>query len=150
MKSPLAQVKETFGDKKALVEAVKKFTNEELWIGRTNESKGLAHVSNAKLLKLHATFSKVKEKFGTRFKLVDAILALENHAKDEGFRTRLLHYPVPRLWDMYTSAEKRRARASAGPKGEAQAEASAAKTKAAPPAPNKEKAPKKKKTATEA
>ena len=32
---------------------------------------------------------------GTRFKLVDAILALENRAKDEGFRARLLRYPVP-------------------------------------------------------
>ena len=157
MKSPLAQVKETFGDKKALVDAVKKFTGEELWIGRTNESKGLAHVSNAKLLKLHATFSRVKEKFGTRFKLVDAILALENRAKDEGFRARLLGYPVPRLWDMYSSADKRKARSPAASKGKAPAapKASPAKAKAAakassaeaPPekqAEKQEKAPKKK------
>jgi hypothetical protein len=148
MKSPLAQVKETFGDKKKLVEAVEKFTGEDLWLGRTNEKKGLAHVSNAKLLKLHATFSQVKERFGTRFKLVDAILALENRAKDEGFRARLLAYPVPRLWDTYKSADKRKAHA-APKKGEAVAspKGAPAKTKAATPAAlskNDAKAPKKK------
>jgi hypothetical protein len=113
MKSPLALAKEKFGDKKKLVEAVEKFTGEELWLGRTNKGKGLSHVSNAKLLRLHDTFSQVKEKFATRFKLVDAIVALEKRAKDEGFRTRLLAYPVPRLWDMYRSAEKREKAASA-------------------------------------
>jgi hypothetical protein len=113
MKSPLALAKEKFGDKKKLVEAVEKFTGEDLWLGRTNKGKGLSHVSNAKLLRLHATFSQVKEKFATRFKLVDAIVALEKRAKDEGFRTRLLAYPVPRLWDMYRSAEKREKTASA-------------------------------------
>jgi hypothetical protein len=107
MKSPLALVKEKFGDKKKLVEAVEKFTGEELWLGRTNKSKGLSHVSNAKLLRLHETFSQVKEKFATRFKLVDAIVELEKRVKDEGYRARLLAYPVPRLWDMYRSADKR-------------------------------------------
>jgi hypothetical protein len=72
MKSPFALVTEKFGDKKKLVEAVEKFTGEELWVAKINTNKGLAHVSNAKLLRLHATFSAVKEKFGTRFKLVDA------------------------------------------------------------------------------
>jgi hypothetical protein len=149
MKSPLAQVKQTFGDKTKLVDAVKKFTGEELWVSRTNEKKGLAHISNAKLLKLHATFSQVKEKFGTRFKLVDAILVLENRAKDEGLRTRLLAYPVPRLWDMYKSADKRKARTPAASKGDAPAapKAAPAKTKVATKTRSPEtaeKAPKKK------
>jgi hypothetical protein len=113
MKSPLALAKEKFGDKKKLVEAVEKFTGEELWLGRTNKGKGLSHVSNAKLLRLHDTFSQVKEKFATRFKLVDAIVELEKRSKDEGFRTRLLAYPVPRLWDMYRSADKRAKTAAA-------------------------------------
>jgi hypothetical protein len=152
MKSPVAQVKETFGDKKKLVEAVSKFTGEELWVGRTNEKKGLAHVSNAKLLRLHATFSQVKEKFGTRFKLVDAILALENRAKDEGLRNRLLAYPVPRLWDMYKSADKRKTRAPAPSKSEAKPAPKAAPVKArtaarTPARQTDEKAPKKKVTA---
>ena len=113
MKSPLSLVKDKFGDKSKLVAAVEKFTTEDLWIGRTNTNKGLAHVSNAKLLRLHATFSAVKEKFGTRAKLIDAILTLEKRTKDDGYKARLLAFPVPRLWDMYKSAEKRAERAKA-------------------------------------
>ncbi len=109
MKSPLATVKEKFGDKAKLVAQLETFTKDDgLWVSRTNADKGLAHVSNAKLLKLHATFAAVKEKFGTRDKLIDAILKLENR-KDAGYRTRLAAYPVPRLWDLYTSSEKRHA-----------------------------------------
>ena len=113
-KGPIALVKEQFGDKKKLVEALEKLTGDALWLGRTSTSKGkskggsgLAHVSNSKLLKLHATFGAVKEKFGTRAKLVDAVLEIEKRAKDEGYKTRLESFPVPRLWDMFKSAEKR-------------------------------------------
>src|SRR6476469_4931434 len=104
MKSPLSVVKEKFGDKDKLVAAVEKFTSEDLWVARANKDKGLAHVSNAKLLRLHATFSAVKEKFGTRAKLIDAIAEIEKRTKDEGFKIRLGNFPVPRLWDMYQSA----------------------------------------------
>lgn len=115
-KSPIAVVKERFGEKAKLVEAVQAFVNDDLWLKRTSTdrggSRGLEHVSNAKLLKLHTTFSAVKDKFGTRAKLIDAILNLEKRSKDTGFRTRLEAYPVPRLWDMYKSAEKRSSRAA--------------------------------------
>src|SRR5436309_2164421 len=113
MKSPLSAVKEKFGDKAKLVAAVEKFTSEDLWVSRTNKDKGLAHVSNAKLLRLHDTFSAVKQRFGTRAKLIDAILDIEKRTKDEGFRRRLEAFPVPRLWDMFTSAERRHKKAAA-------------------------------------
>ena len=135
MKSPLALVKEKFTDKKALVSAVQKFTGEELWVAQTSKNKGLAHVSNAKLLRLHQTFSQVKEKFGTRFKLIDAIVALESRTKDEGYRSRLLAFPVPRLWDMYKSTEKRNGAAPAAAKAPVdKAPAPKAKAKTASPA----------------
>ena len=89
-KTPLALVKEKFGDKAKLVAAVEKLTGDDLWVARTNKDKGLAHVSNAKLLRLHATFTEVKEKFGTREKLIDAILELEKRTKDAGLS------PAPR------------------------------------------------------
>jgi hypothetical protein len=108
-KSPLAIVKDKFGDKAKLVEAVEKLTGEDLWVSRTNKDKGLAHVSNAKLLRLHATFTEVKEKFGTREKLIDAILELEKRSKDTGLREKLAEWPVPRLYDAYKSASKRHA-----------------------------------------
>lgn len=126
MKSPIQTVKDKFGDKAKLVAAVEKLATEDLWVARTNKDKGLAHVSNAKLLRLHATFTEVKEKFGTRAKLIDAICDLEKRAKDEGYKTRLGAYPVPRLYDMWRSAS-RRSKASA-----AKAEKKPAAKKAAP------------------
>jgi hypothetical protein len=110
-KSPITIMKERFGEKSKLVEAVKAFTGEDLWLGKLSSdrgrSKGLEHVSNAKLLRLHDTFSAVKEKFGTRAKLIDAILTTENRSKDEGYKKRLETYPVPRLFDAYKSSVKR-------------------------------------------
>src|SRR6476646_1817273 len=100
-KNPVAQVKEQFGDKAKLVAAVEKLTGEDLWVNRTNATKGLAHVSNAKLLRLHSIFTTVKEKFGSRDKLIDAICELEKRTKDAGYKSRIAAYPVPRLWDMY-------------------------------------------------
>jgi hypothetical protein len=126
MKSPLATLKDKFENKAKLVAELEKLTkDDDLWVARVNKNKGLAHVSNSKLLKLHATFAAVKEKFGTRAKLIDAICDVEKRAKDEGYKTRLGAFPVPRLWDMYKSASKR---AGAGAKDEAKA----AKKKAAP------------------
>jgi hypothetical protein len=106
-KTPLTLVKEKFGDKAKLVDALEKLTGEELWVARTNKDKGLAHVSNAKLLRLHATFVLVKEKFGTREKLIAALLEVEKRSKDTGLRQKLSEWPVPRLFDAYKSAVKR-------------------------------------------
>jgi hypothetical protein len=149
-KSPLAQVNDGFGDKAKLVEAIEKLGSADLWVARTNENKGLAHVSNAKLLRLHATFTEVKEKFGTREKLIDAVLELEKQSKDSGWRQKLSEWPVPRLFDAYRSAKKR-----AGQAGQADQVAPPAKTpKAAPKAaaaPDKPRTAKKgAKTATKA
>lgn len=138
MKSPHSIVKEKFGDKQKLVAAVEKLADGDLWLARTNESKGLAHVSNAKLLRLHATFSTVKDKFGTRGKLIDAILDLEKRAKDEGYKGRISAYPVPRLYDMFRSLEKRKSgggekkAAPATKKSAGEAKKPAAAKKAAP------------------
>ncbi|MGD0676131.1 MAG: hypothetical protein ABSC94_11965 [Polyangiaceae bacterium] len=109
VKTPLTLVKEKFGDKDKLVEALEKLAGEGLWLSRTNEHKGLRHVSNAKLLRLHATFAEVTQKFGSREKLIDALLVLEKRTGDPGFRQKLSAWPVPRLFDAYRSAAKREA-----------------------------------------
>jgi hypothetical protein len=132
MPSPLAAVKEKFGEKAKLVAELEKFTkDDDLWVSRTNQDKGLKHVSNAKLMKLHRTFSEVKEKFGTRAKLIDAILEVEKRTKDEGYKTHLSAYPVPRLYDLYKSATKR-AGGGSKPAGEKKAGGAAGAKKAAP------------------
>lgn len=134
MKSPLAIIKDKFGGKEKLVAELEKLTkDDDLWVARTNKDKGLAHVSNAKLLKLQATFAAVKEKFGTRAKLIDAIAELEKRTKDDGYKSRLGHYPVPRLYDMYKSAAKRAGVAKAKTEGAPKKKAAAPKKAAAAP-----------------
>jgi hypothetical protein len=146
MKNPIATVKAKFENKAKLVAELEKLTKDgDLWVSRLNESKGLAHVSNAKLLKLHATFAAVKEKFGTRAKLIDAICEIEKRVKDEGYKARLTAFPVPRLWDLYRATSKRAAAAAAPKAAKKAAPAKAAPAKAAPAkAPAKKSAPKKK------
>ena len=130
MKTPFALVKDKYGDKAKLVAAIEKLAGDDLWIDRTNKNKGLGHVANAKLIRLHATFSAVKEKFGTRDKLIGAILEIEKRVKDDGYKTRLAKYPVPRLWDMYRSLSKRHAPKAPAAKGAPKAAAKAKPKKA--------------------
>jgi hypothetical protein len=139
--SPSAIVKHQFGDKAKLVAALGPFTNDDLWVSRVNETKGLERVSNAKLLRLFGVLSAVKEKFGTRAKLVDAICEMEKRAKDEGFKNRLLAYPVPRLYDTYRSAAKRAGiKVAALPVIGGSASAGATPKAASPKAPKEAKA----------
>ncbi|MBX3130580.1 MAG: hypothetical protein KF718_27930 [Polyangiaceae bacterium] len=109
-KTPLALVKERFESKDKLVEAVQKLATAELWLDRMNEVKGLSRVSNEKLLRLHDVLSAVKKDFGSREKLIGAILEAEKRTKDEGYKARLQQHPLPRLLDQYRAASKRRAR----------------------------------------
>lgn len=106
--SPLKVVKDRFGDKEKLVAAVEKLATDELWLDRINSEKGLARVSNAKLLRLHDALSKTKEEFGSRGKLVEAILDLEKRTKDEGYKGRLSAYSTPRLLDLHRAAARRK------------------------------------------
>lgn len=107
--SPLSQVKDRFGTKADLVAAVRELASDDLFLDRTNEAKGLERVSNQKLLHLHAVLSEVKETWGTRGKLIDAICDLEKRAKDEGYKDRLGRWPTPRLLDWYKAVEKKKA-----------------------------------------
>jgi hypothetical protein len=115
-KPPVAQVKAQFDNKEKLVAAVKKLAEGELWLDRVSEVKGLEKVSNAKLLRLHTVLSAIKKDFGSRAKLIDAILELEKRVKDTGYKTRLEGYPAPRLLDLHGAASRRAKRAAAAAK----------------------------------
>ncbi len=106
-KTPLAEVKERFETKEKLVEAVEHLATDELWIDRYNEIKGLMSVSNQKLLRLHAILTEVKGSFGSRAKLIDAILELDRCAKDQGLRAKYATLPTPRLLDLHRAATRR-------------------------------------------
>jgi hypothetical protein len=117
MPHPLSHTKDRFGTKKDLIEAVKKLMTDDLWLPRLSSdrggSKGIEHVSNKKLARLHEVLTAVQKEFGTRAKLVDAVLELDKRGKDAGYRKRLEGYPVPRLYDLYKSRQ-RRAKAAQG------------------------------------
>jgi hypothetical protein len=154
-KSPFGSVKERFESKEKLVAAVQKLATKELWLDRVNGTKGLDKVSNAKLLRLHDVLTRAKDGFGSRDKLIAAIVELAKRAKDKGYASRLETYPLPRLLDMHGTlaratkrAQKAPAKKAAEPKAKvaAKAEKPAAKATKAAAAPAKEpkKAPAKK------
>lgn len=106
-KTPLSLVKERFESKEKLVAAIEKLATKDLWLDRVNEDRGLARVSNAKLLRLHGALEDAAKRFGSRDKLIAAVLELEKRNKDEGYKKRLEGYPLPRLLDLHDAAAKR-------------------------------------------
>ncbi len=98
-KSPLSIVKERFTDKAGLIAAVKALATDDLWSDRLNEAKGLDLVSNKKLLHLHDVLTAVKKEFGSRDKLIDAIVQGEDRGKDADYRKRFVEWSTPRLYD---------------------------------------------------
>jgi hypothetical protein len=90
---------------------VTKHATAELWLDRTNADKGLARASNAKLLRLHATLEDAKKRFGSRDKLIAALLELEKRVKDAGYKARLSEFSLPRLIDLHDAAARRSKRA---------------------------------------
>lgn len=127
-KTPIQIVKERFTTKEKLVEAVKQLATQELWLDRLNADKGFEHVSNAKLLRLHALLEDAKKRFGSRDQLITAIQTIEKRSKDAGYKARLSQYPLPRLLDLHAAAERRAKRAEKRSAGSA---APAKKTKQA-------------------
>lgn len=111
--SPLQQVKANFGDKAKLVSAVQSLATDALWLDRVNPDKGLAKISNTKLIRLHAALNRAKQEFGSREKLISAVLTLGKRDKDEGYKARLAGYPVPRLLDLHDSLSHKASGASA-------------------------------------
>jgi hypothetical protein len=132
-KTPLALVKERFESKEKLATAVEKLATKELWLDRSSSAKGLARVSNTKLLHLHDVLTAVKKDFGSRDKLIGAILEAENRSKDAGYKARLEKYPLPRLLDQHRAADARKAKSAAKPaaKKPAKKKPAAAKSKSA-------------------
>jgi hypothetical protein len=100
--------------------------------------KRLLGAANAKLLRLHDTGKSVSERWGSKEKLVDAILDLRKRGKDQDYRTKLSSLPLGKLFDQVNALEKadRKAqRKAAGPAAKAAGKsAPAAKTEAAKPA----------------
>ncbi len=108
-KSPLAQVKEEFGSKQELVSRLKPLLERNE--GESDEAFDLRinTTSNRKLLRLWATEHAVKDGFGSREKLVDAIVQLKFGKSNADFAARLGTYSKARLLDLHRALSQKAA-----------------------------------------
>jgi hypothetical protein len=143
-KSPVTVVKERFESKAKLVEAVQKLATADLWVERLNAEKGLAKVSNEKLVKLHDVLADAKKRFGSRDKLISAILELKKRTKDASYSEGLKKFALPQLLDLHASVERASKRAAAKAAAPKKAPAAKKAAKKAPAAAKKTGAPAKK------
>ncbi len=67
----------------------------------------LRKASNAQLLRLLRTVEAVKEKYGSRAKLIDAVGKAVGKAKDKDYLAKLGSFSLPRLLDLARSTERR-------------------------------------------
>lgn len=91
-KSPLQMVKDRFGGKDKLVAELVGLMKRPTELTKDQFRKRLMAQSNRKLMILHARETTIKERFGNRDKLIDALLAArmgKQKKEDKGFRTHL-------------------------------------------------------------
>lgn len=105
-KSPLSIVNETFGAKDKLVDKLVGL------LGSGDESKDdlrarLLAAPNKKLLNLHRVATTVKEKFGTREKMLAETASLLGRSKDKGFLEGLETWSDSRLLDRATTVARK-------------------------------------------
>jgi hypothetical protein len=103
---PRARVTEAHQGKAALAKALAPA------VARSNEDTDqletrLAKASNAQLLRLQKAVSFVKEKFGSRDKLIASIGTALKKSKDKDFLAKLDSYSLPQLVDLARSSERR-------------------------------------------
>lgn len=102
---PKARVAEAHGSKAALAAAVAKA------IARADQDTGalesqLKTASNAQLLRLSRATKTLNEKFGDRGKLIAAIGAATNKAKDKDYLAKLDSYSLPLLLDLAAASQR--------------------------------------------
>ena len=114
-KSPLSLVNETFGAKDKLVDKLVALLDRDEE-PKAELRKQLLVAANSKLLNLHRVATAVKERYGSREKLVAQAGSLLGHSKDKDFLARLDNQSDARLLDLVTAAERKAKQAAAKPK----------------------------------
>ena len=114
-KSPLARVKEKFESKEKLVDALVGLPGKIFDRGEDEDKDAfrtkLLAAANGKLLKLYERSQAIQSRFGSKEKLVEALLTLQNRGKDKDYRGKLGAWTIGRLYDRVTSLEKAQKRA---------------------------------------
>lgn len=118
-KSPLARVKEQFGSKDKLVDALVAMPATVLErVGEEDKDafhKRLLAAANNKLLRLHHISQDIQKRWGSKEAMVDAVLTLKKRGKDKDYRTKLSDLPVGKLYDRLSSLERAHRRSQPRP-----------------------------------
>jgi hypothetical protein len=102
--TPLAKVKRLHGSKESLIDALAADLARESGDSKDELTARLTGAPNTKLLRLHAAMASVREKYGSKDKLIQAISKARGHGKDQDYAAKLQSYSIPRLLDMARSA----------------------------------------------
>jgi hypothetical protein len=105
--TPHTRVVAGFQSKKELVDKIASLASGDLWLDRLNPDKGWSGVSNQKLMRMYAILTDVKQRFGSREKLIGAIVSAHGRDKDADYRKHFADWPLPRLVDALKSSEHR-------------------------------------------
>ena len=104
--TPLQAVKRLYQSKEKLIDKVVDVAREaDEEVAEVKER--LTAVSNRKLLRLAEVGKAVKDKYGSKDKLVAAISQAVGKAKDKDYVARLKNYSAARLLDIARGAERR-------------------------------------------
>ncbi len=115
-KSPLMRVKDQFGTKEKLVDALVALPAQVIERGEEDKEayhKRMMAAANSKLLRLYQTGKAVAERWGSKEALVDALLQLQSRGKDQDYKTKLSTQTVGKLYDRFQSMERAHKRAQA-------------------------------------
>lgn len=102
--SPAQEVKQRFGSKEKLAEQLIPIVDRDDDVDDVEFERRIKTASNRQLLRLHRTHEIVTERFGSKEKLVDALVTSKFPKGNEPYRAKLLALRPTRLLDMYRSA----------------------------------------------
>lgn len=102
--TPLAKVQRLHGSKDKLIDALVADLARETGDDKDEVRARLAGAPNTKLLRLHTALTSVREKYGSKDKLIQAIAQAKGHGKDQDYANKLQSYSIPRLLDLARSA----------------------------------------------
>ncbi len=107
--TPLQEVKQKFESKQALVDKLVDGLDKPEGVGKDEWKKALLKASNTKLLKLHGNMTVVKEQFGSKDGLVDAICGIKFQGRnvDKDYKSKIASLSLGRLIDLQRSLKRK-------------------------------------------
>jgi hypothetical protein len=103
---PKARVGEIHGGKEALAKTLAASLATQAEDSDTVAGK-LKTASNMQLLRLQKVVQAVKDKWGSREKLIEALSTASQKSKDKDYLAKLSTFSLPRLYDLAQSAQRR-------------------------------------------